>query len=297
MRYDVIIVGGSFAGLSAATYLARGRRTVCVIDAGSPRNRFAAQSHGFLGQDGSAPGAMIATARAQVLAYPTVTWVDGQASDAAATGDGFAVTLASGDVIEAARLVLAFGIWDELPVIPGVQERWGVSVLHCPYCHGIEFSDRRLGVLNVSPMSVHQALLINEWGPTTFYLNGGAQPDEASLAELYKRGIAIERAPVKALHGEGQSLSAIEFDDGRTSLIDALYLGTRTHLNSGIAAQLGCEFDDGPNGPLVRTDNLKATTVPGVFAAGDITRAMHSVTWACSDGVMAGTATHRSLVF
>lgn len=297
MRHDAIIIGGSFAGLSAAIYLARARRSVCIIDTGSPRNRFAAHSHGFFAQDGSAPGAMIATARAQVAAYPTATFIDGEATRAVREEDGFAVTLATGDVLESARLVLAFGISDEVPPIPGLAERWGTSVLHCPYCHGYEFSGHRLGVLHVSPMSLHQAMLIAEWGPTVFYLNGAPAPDEASLAELRERGVAIEPAPVKALHGDSADLCAIELSDGRMSGVDALYLGPRTCLNSDIARQIGCELDEGPFGSIIRTDGTQMTTVPGVYAAGDITRAAHNVTWASADGVTAGMAVHRSLVF
>lgn len=297
MRHDAIIIGGSFAGLSAATYIARGRRSVCVIDTGLPRNRFAAHSHGLLTQDGSAPAAMLATARAQVAAYPTVTFINGKAASAAREGDGFRITLDSGESVEGRKLVLAFGISDELPDIPGLTERWGQSVIHCPYCHGYEFSGQRLGVLSVSPMSVHQAMLIAEWGPTTFYLNGSPSPDDEALAQLRARGVAIEPGAVKAVHGEGASLSAIELADGRLSAVDALYLGPRTRLNSGIAEQLGCEMEDGPSGPFIRTDAMKLTSVPDVYAAGDITRAMHNVTFASADGVMAGTALHRSLVF
>lgn len=297
MRHDAIIIGGSFAGLSAATYIARGRRSVCVIDTGLPRNRFAAHSHGLLTQDGSAPAAMLATARAQVAAYPTVTFINAKAASAAREGDGFRITLDSGESVEGRKLVLAFGISDELPDIPGLTERWGQSVIHCPYCHGYEFSGQRLGVLSVSPMSVHQAMLIAEWGPTTFYLNGSPSPDDEALAQLRARGVAIEPGAVKAVHGEGASLSAIELADGRLSAVDALYLGPRTRLNSGIAEQLGCEMEDGPSGPFIRTDAMKLTSVPDVYAAGDITRAMHNVTFASADGVMAGTALHRSLVF
>jgi thioredoxin reductase len=297
MRHDAIIIGGSFAGLSAAMYVARARRSVCVIDAGSPRNRFAAHSHGFFAQDGSEPGTMLATARAQVAAYPTASFVQGEAVGAAKEPDGFSVTLATGEVLEGAKLVLAFGISDELPAIPGVAERWGRSVIHCPYCHGYEFSGRRLGVLNVSPMSLHQAMLIAEWGPTTFYLNGGAEPDAAALDGLRARGVAIEPAPVRALHGEDAGLSAVELADGRMSAVDALYLGPRTRLNSGIAQQLGCEMEEGNSGPVIRTDEQRMTTVPGVYAAGDITRSMHNVTFASADGVTAGIALHRSLVF
>lgn len=297
MRHDAIIIGGSFAGLSAAIYIARARRSVCIIDTGSPRNRFAAHSHGFFALDGSEPATMLATARSQVAAYPTATFIAGEAISAAQAGDGFSVKLMTGEVIESARLVLAFGLSDELPAIPGLAGRWGSSVLHCPYCHGYEFSGQRLGVLNVSPMSIHQAMLIAEWGPTTFYLNGASEPDDASLAKLRTRGVAVEPAPVSALHGDGPLLSAIELGDGRMSGVDALFLGPRTRLNSKIAQQLGCQTDEAPFGLIIRTDSQRMTTVPGVYAAGDITRGAHNATWASADGVTAGVAAHRSLVF
>jgi thioredoxin reductase len=296
LHYDAIVVGGSVAGLSAAIYLARARRSVCIIDTGSPRNRFAAHSHGFFTQDGSEPGTMLAAARSQVAAYPTATFIDGEARTAAKEQDGFSVRLAAGGVVASDRLVLAFGISDELPVIPGLAERWGRSVLHCPYCHGYEFSGRRLGVLNVSPMSPHQAMLIAEWGPTTLYLNGASLPDDASPAELQKRGVTLEPAVVRALRGEGTLLSGLELADGRTSPVEALYLGPRTHLNSDIAQQLGCELAEGRFGSIIRTDDAQMTTVPGVYAAGDITRDAHSITWASADGVTAGIAVHRSLI-
>jgi thioredoxin reductase len=156
MRHDAIIIGGSFAGLSAAMYIARARRSVCIIDTGFPRNRFATHSHGFLTQDGSEPGTMLATARSQVAAYPTTTFIEGEAIRAAKEPDGFSVRLATGEALEGTKLVLAFGISDELPAIPGLAERWGHSVLHCPYCHGYEFSGQRLGLLNVSPKTASQ---------------------------------------------------------------------------------------------------------------------------------------------
>jgi len=297
MRHDAIVIGGSFAGLSAALYIARARRSVGVIDAGLPRNRFAEHSHGLFAHDGSAPRTMLATARSQVAEYPTVTFVDGEAITAAKTPDGFSVTLATGEMLESVRLVMAFGISDDLPEIPGLAGRWGSSVLHCPYCHGYEFSGQRLGVLHMSPRSIQQAMLISEWGPTTLYLNGGPEPDDASLAELTKRGIAIEPAPVKALHGAGSRLSSIELSGGRLSPADALYLGAPTRLNSRIAEQLGCELDDGQFGRIIRTDAERMTTVTGVYAAGDIIRGAHTVTWAAADGVTAGMAVHRSLIF
>ena len=294
---DVVVVGGSFAGLSASLYLGRARRTVTVIDAGVPRNRTSPAAHGLIGRDGLAPGAILAEARAQVAAYPTIAFVSDTAVDAESTGDGFAVTLGSGARLEARRVVLAFGLRDEVPAIPGLAERWGRSVLHCPYCHGYEFSGRRLGVLQTSPQSVHQALLVAEWGPTTYCTNGEALPSTADRALLDAKGIAVETAVVQALDGEGDRLRVLALEDGRELPIEALYVGPRTHLNSDLPHRLGCVVDEGPWGPIVRTDDWRATTTPGVFAAGDITRAAHNVTWASADGVTAGVATHRSLVF
>ncbi|MFC4257265.1 FAD-binding protein [Altererythrobacter xixiisoli] len=295
MSTDAIIIGGSFAGLAAATYLARARRRVRVIDAGRPRNRFAAASHGFLGHDGSDPRRILETARAQLLAYPTVEIIESQA-DARADGEGFAVTLADGEEIAARKLILAFGLRDELPDLPGVQERWGTSVLHCPYCHGIEFSDQPLGVLYRTAMSVHQASLITEWGPVTLFLNGATLIGEEA-AELAARGVAVEPGPVDRLIGEGKNLSALALQDGRQIDLSALYVAPRSCLSSPLAERLGAEVEDGPMGPLILTDAGKMTRVPGLYAAGDIARAPHSVSWAVADGVTAGTSAHRALVF
>jgi len=296
MGFDTIIIGGSFAGLSAALYLARARRSVLVLDTGEPRNRFAAASHGFFAQDGSDPKAMLETMRGQVAAYPTVQFRELKAIDAAHKEDGFRVTLENGEAVTGAKLLLAFGVSDILPELPGLAERWGRTVIHCPYCHGYEFSGERFGVLNLSPMSAHQATLIPEWGPTTFFLDGGTiEPDVA--AELDERGVTIEPEPVDCLVGEGTSLSAIRLRNGIEQPIDALFIGPRNRFNSDIAEKLGCAVEDGLLGSVVKVDDMKATNVAGVYAAGDITRMGHTVTFACADGVMAALAIHRSLVF
>lgn len=295
-RYDTIIIGGSFAGLSAALYLARARRSVCVLDTARPRNRFANASHGFFAQDGSDPVTMLDTMRAQVEAYPTVSFIDKAAVDAARDNDAFRVTLAHGAVVESTTLLLAFGITDVLPDLPGLVERWGKSVIHCPYCHGYEFSGKQLGVLNLSPLSSHQAALIAEWGPTTFFLNGGEIAQEA-VADLTARGITLEPAPVECLMGEVTTLSSIGLSDGRELPLEALFIGPPYRFSSDIAVRLGCVIEAGPLGPTVTVDEMKATNVAGVFAAGDITRMGHTVTFACADGVMAAMATHRFLIF
>lgn len=297
MPYDAIIIGGSYAGLSAAMQIARAGRSVCVIDSHAPRNRFAAASHGFFGQDGAAPRAIIAEARDKLAAYPTVHFVDGSVIHAHAVPDGFAVDLGQGDTLQAAKLVLAFGVVDELPDLPGLAGKWGKSVLHCPYCHGHEFRGRRLGVLNVMEKSVHQALMIPDWGPTTFFLHGGAMPDAETQEKLRRRSVAIEPAKVVALEGTETELAGVRLEDGRVVELDAIFTGSRTRMASGIAEQLGCAFDEGMLGPVIRTDAMKMTTVPGVYAAGDIARQMHNATFASADGVMAGTALHQALIF
>jgi len=295
MQYDVIIVGGSFAGLAAALYLGRARRSVCVLDTQQPRNRFAAASHGFFAQDGADPKALLATMRQQVSAYPTVHFLNEAAVDASSGCGGVKVALSSGTTIAGATLLLAFGITDILPDVPGLPERWGKSVLHCPYCHGYEVSGQRLGVMNVTTTSVQQALLVSDWGPTTFYLNGAAVED-AGLDQLRQRGVEIEPAPVEELVGERDGLSALALADGRSCPLDALFISPRNRLNSQIAERMGCNIQDGPLGQVITVDDMKATTVPRVFAAGDIARAAHNVTFACADGVMAAMAMHRSLI-
>ena len=212
-------------------------------------------------------------------------------------GEGFSVTPATGKTLTAQRLVLAYGMSDDLPAIPGLAERWGKTVAQCPYCHGYEFGGRRLGILYHSPLSVHHATIVGEWGPSVFFLNGSTELGEDQLAPLRKRGIEIEPAPVARLVGQGDALSAMELTDGRRHDIDALFIGSTPRFNSDIAQRLVCDIDEGMAGSIIRTDVMKMTTVPGVFAAGDITRLAYNVTWACSDGVMAGSAAHRSLVF
>ena len=296
MQHDVVIVGGAFAGLAAAIYLARARRSICVIDARQPRNRFAEASHGFLGFDGRDPQAILATARDQVAAYPGVRAIEAEAIDARSDGDPFSISLSSGEAVSARKVILAFGLRDTLEPIPGLRERWGKTVLHCPYCHGFEFSDRPLGVLYRTPMSVHQACLVAEWGPTTLYLNGAAL-DPESAETLAGRGIKVERARLRRLIGEGCSLSGVEFEDGCVTSLEALYVAPQSSLSSPLAEQLDAAIDEGPLGPMVRTDADKMTTTPGLYAAGDIARAPHSIGWAVADGVTAGTAVHRALVF
>lgn len=291
--YEAIIVGGSYAGMSAGLQLARARRSILVIDQGSRRNRFARTSHGFLGQDGRAPEAIAADARTQLEAYPTVAWVDARAERGTRTEQGFSVTLQNGETHDAKRLVLATGVVDSLPDVPGLMERWGRNVFHCPYCHGYELGNGSIGVLAVSPLSMHHALMLPDWGSTTIFLNGAFVPDEDQQAQLHRRGVAVEECPIEKISGDAD----VVLTDGRVVRLAGLFTMPRTSMASPLAEQLGCAFEDGPMGPFLRTDTLKETTVPGVFACGDAARGAGSVALAVGDGAMAGAATHQSLMF
>ena len=294
--FDAIVIGGSFAGLSGAMHLARTGRNICVIDGGQPRNRFARTSHGFFGQDGMPPHQMIAEARAKFQTYPNVIFRDSLATTAQKEADFFSVTLTEGEVLYGKKLLLAYGVSDVLPEFAGLQERWGKSVLHCPYCHGYEIRGQNLGILSTTPESAHQALLVSDWGSTTLFLNGQPQPDEATLAKLAKRNVTIEATPLSKLEGTTPDLTGVHLTDGRFIPIRAMFTASRTKLNSDIAEQLGCVLDDGMFGKIIRVDSSKQTTISGVFAAGDTTQVMNA-TMASADGVMAGAHLHRSLIF
>ncbi len=296
MQYDIIIVGGSYAGLSAGLALGRARKRTLIIDAGRRRNRFAHTAHGFLGQDGRAPGEIARIGRAEVAAYPTVSFLDGTAATAARDGDGFAVTLEGGATHTAARLILAVGVIDDLPDLPGLREGWGKGIVHCPYCHGYEVADRRLGVLALMPLATHQANMLPDWGPTTFLTNGVVHLTASERDALVARGVAIEEEAVAEILNAGDGLAGVRLVDGRTVALDALFTGIPTRLASPLAAQLGCAIDDMMGGPIIRVDVMGQTTVPGVYAAGDATAMMKSLPGAVASGYFVGAVAHQSLI-
>ena len=291
--HDVIIIGGSYAGLAAALQLGRARRRVLVIDEGVRRNRSASHSHGFIGQDGVDPAAIAAKGRAEVLAYPTVKWLEARAESAARIEGGFAVTAKNGERHEAERLVLALGIVDQLPDIAGVKERWGKSVFHCPYCHGYELNQGNLAVIATSPQSVHQAMMLPDWGTTTYFTRG-FEPNAEELAGLDRRRVTIERADITAIEDE----ATLRLADGRALSFAGLFLGPKATIAGHLHTDLGLEMEDGMFGPIIKTDPMtKQTSVPGVFACGDAALLSGTVTFSVADGARAGFGTHRSLIF
>lgn len=305
MAHDAIIVGGSFAGLSAALQLARARRNVLVIDAGLPRNRFASESHGVLGHDGKPGTQLLAEARQQLLAYPTAKVFSGRVSrvqTGPSTGSGQAT---AGFVVETEdglrwftgrRLLLATGVADVLPEIPGLRERWGQTVVHCPYCHGYEIGGGAVGVLGTGAMSVHQAQMFADWGDVTLFTQGVVEVSAEERALLAARKVKIEASPIAELLGTAPALESALLQDGRRVAIKALLVGTQVRMASPLAEALGCAFDDSPFGPIVRIDAWGTTSVDGVYAAGDMARVPHSITFAMASGVAAGIRLHSSLI-
>ncbi|MDR7153064.1 thioredoxin reductase [Hydrogenophaga palleronii] len=292
MHTDVIIIGGSYAGLSAALQLARARRRITVVDAGQRRNRFASHSHGFLGRDGHSPSAIADEARQQLLAYSTVHWLAGEATQASQVAGGFEVVV-NGQPLSASRLVLASGVTDELPEIEGLRERWGRSVFHCPYCHGYELNQGAIGVLANNAMAMHQAQLLPEWGQVTLLLNGAFVPDDEQQALLTRCGVKVEHAQVLRLEDH----ASVVLKDGRRLHFSGLFTVPSTRMTNDLPHQLGCALEHGPVGSYLRVNELKETSVPGVFACGDTARGFSNVAMAVGDGAMTGASVHRSLVF
>lgn len=297
--HDVVIIGGSYAGIAAAMPLARARRDVLVLDAGQRRNRSASAAHGFLGQDGVDPGEVAARGKKEIRAYATVTWRDDEVTSARRADKAFVVVTRSGE-FQGRRLVLATGVADELPPVPGLRERWGRRVFHCPYCHGYELDRGKLGVLATSEHSFIQAALVAEWAPrgdTTLFLGGELTPAPAQLAALDARGVRIERAAVVAVDG-GEHNAIVRVEGGRIFDLAGLFVATRTHVVGPFAAELGCALETHPMGSFYQTDpTTKETTTPGVFACGDAAAPMGALPFAVADGFRAGVGAHRSLVF
>ncbi|MFP8966491.1 NAD(P)/FAD-dependent oxidoreductase [Pokkaliibacter sp. CJK22405] len=295
--FDVAIVGGSFAGLAAAMPLVRGHRKVVVIDAGLPRNRFAAHAHGIFGMDGLSPAMIRERALQELQAYPTFRQVEGRVVSITGEDGRFCLATEAGSGMQAQKLILATGIRDELPELAGLAERWVKTVIHCPYCHGYELSHRALGVLGSSAMSWHQAAMIPDWGATTFFTQGNIQLEPEQRDLLVRRGVMIEDSPVVTLLGEAPELTGVRLADGREIAIEGLYVASRINAAEPLALSLGCKLEESPMGTVLGVDAMKQTSVPGVFAAGDLSNLMQNGTFAIASGTLAGVSAHRSLMF
>lgn len=296
--YDVIIIGGSYAGISAGLQLARARRKILVINEGLRRNRFASHAHGFITQDGVDPSIIAADARSQLMEYGTVGWVSGRAESVQRKGEttsGPALfdVMVGANRYQSRRFILAFGVRDVLPDIEGLKERWGKSVFHCPYCHGYELNQGKIGVIAGSTLSMHHALMLPDWGPTTLLLNQAFTPDADQLAALAARGVVLERRIVEGIAGHAD----VRLSDGSCLSFEGLFALAPFEIMSQIPHQLGLDMEESPLGSIIRTDAMKETSVPGIFACGDAARPMASIALAVADGNLAGVNAHRSLMF
>ncbi len=294
MNPDVLIVGGSYAGIAAGLILARARRPVTIIDSGLPRNRAASHSHGVLGQDGISGAELLKNARQQLLDYPTVRWLQGEVVHAQSTAEGVEVRTADGQVLAARKLLLATGIADQLPGLPGLAERWGGTVLHCPYCHGYEVGGGAIGLLGGHPMSAAKATLFADWGNVTFFSQGLPISDEEQAA-MQQRGVQIETTPVVGVQGEQPTWLEVELADGRRLAQRALFVPGMQQMATPLVQQLGCALVESPLGVLVEVDMMKQTSVANVYAAGDATT-VGNITLAMAEGVRAGAGVHHALV-
>ena len=265
--YDVAVVGGSFAGLAAAMMLARGRRRVAVFDDGMTRNRFAGSGHGFLGMDGMAPQAMRLKARAELLAYPTVRVFDARVNAARGSADDFRLTTAEGEVA-ARRLILAYGMRDILPDLPGLAACWGKTAIQCPYCHGYEVADQPTGVLLADPGMAAHAALFTEWAPDLIVFANGHRVAAADHAALAGRGVALEPARVVAVDAVDGALTAVVLEDGRRVARSILYLAARFEPAAPLARDLGCRIETRPEGSFGRNRHGRGHRRAGRLGGG-----------------------------
>ena len=294
-QWDAVVVGGGVAGLSAAQMLGRAGRSTLVLDAGAPRNRFAAHMHGVLGHDGVDPAELLRRGRAEVAAYGVVVEA-ATVVDVVDQGDALRVRRADGGEERARSLVVTTGVRDELPDIPGLVPLWGESVLHCPYCHGWEVRGRRLGVLATSPASIHQIELVRQWSEDVTAFTALAGPLDPSVEErLTARGIRIVTSPVVEVVPAGGALSGIRTADGTDHALDAVFAAPAARRLDGFLDGLGLIRVDGADGALV-ADERGATSHPRIFAAGNTIAPYGNVPLSMGTGSMAGAGANAALV-
>jgi thioredoxin reductase len=299
-HWDAAVIGGGAAGLSAATALGRSRRTVIVLDDGTPRNAPAAGVHNFLSREGTPPAELLAAGRREVEAYGGLI-VSAQATAARRDGDGFAVATGDGAEVRARRLVVSTGLIDELPDVPGVRERWGSDVVHCPYCHGWEHADEAIGVLGSGPMAVHQALLFRQLTEDLVFFRHTAPPLTAEESEqLAALGVRVVTGPVERLETAGGRLRGVRMGDGAFVPRSTVVVAPRMVARSGVLAGLGLQAVPHPFGAgfgeFIESDATGLTAASGVWVAGNVTDLQAHVIAAAAQGVMAGAAVNADLV-
>jgi thioredoxin reductase len=293
-QYDVIIVGGSYSGLAAGMALGRALRKVLIIDSGNPCNKQTPHSHNFLTNDGKTPKEIASLARQQVQKYNTVDFLDAFVTAGTKTDNGFIITVQSGEIFAAKKLIFATGIKDIMPNIPGFAECWGISVLHCPYCHGYEVRHQKTGILANGDNGFEFATLLSNWtNDLTLYTNGNSTLTEQQRAKLQKHSIDITETEIERLEHKNGYIQNIIFNDGKKVPMKALYARLPFVQHSDIPQSLGCELT---TEGYIKIDAAHRTTIYGVFACGDNTTRMRTVANAVSMGTTTGLMVNKELI-
>lgn len=295
---DVVVVGGGPAGLAAAVALARSRRSVAVVDAGQPRNAAAEGAHNVLGQEGISPQDLLARGRAEAAGYG-VQLISGQATDGFGSIDDFTIEVNQGaGRVRARRVILATGLVDDLPAIPGVQQGWGHTVLHCPFCHGWEVRDQRIAILARDEVAVHHAMMFRQLSDqVTLFLHEAADPTEDQWEQFAALDIPVMRTRVERLIVNGTYVQSVEIEGGQRFAADAVVIAPRFHARTELYEALGGYAESTPFGLQIPTDPRGMTALPGVWAAGNATQPMAMVMASAAAGVTTGSAVHGELGF
>lgn len=293
MEYDVIIVGGSYAGLSAAMALGRSLRKVLILDSGLPCNRQTPHSHNFITQDGEKPGVIADIARAQVLQYDTVKIINDLAVSTSKIESDFEVTTQDGTRLRARKLIFATGIQDSMPPIKGFAECWGISVVHCPYCHGYELRNVRTGIIANGERAIHLASLVNNLTrEVTVLTSGKSELTSEQVAKLAEHNIGIVETAISEIEHRQGHVQSVVFNDGNKTAFEAVYAAIPFTQHSDIPVALGCELTDQG---YIKVDGSQKTTVDGIFACGDNSSMMRSVANAVYTGNITGAMVNREL--
>lgn len=295
---EVLIIGGSFSGMAAAMTLGRALRQVILVDSGLPCNRFATHAHNILGSDGLPPMEIHAQARKQLLHYPTIELIEDQVTNASRDDQGFSVQTSSGKQFKAQKLLLATGLTDELPEIAGLEACWGKSVIPCPYCHGYEFKGQKTGLLASNANALHMVSLLKQWtNDLQVFTHDGFVFDETALNYLQEQSVELVKGNVLSVnHHQGQ-LSGIQLEkpDGEviTPALDVLYIMPKTRQSLDLQSQLGYQLT--PEGHI-QVDEMRHTTVPGLYAAGDNSTNFRALSPAMASGMAAGAIINGDLI-
>lgn len=293
-QFDVIIVGGSYSGLAAGMALGRSLRQVLIIDSGKPCNRQTPHSHNFVTQDGKTPGEIASLARQQVGKYSSVEFSNGLAVKGTKIERGFEILTASGETFRAKKLIFATGIKDIMPNIQGFTECWGISVLHCPYCHGYEVRNERTGILGNGDYGFEFSKLISNWTKDlTLYTNGKSTLTEEQTVKLKNHNIQISETEIEKLEHTDGYIQNIIFKDGAKSSVKAVYAHSLFEQHCTIPENLGCEFtDDG----YIKTDPMQKTSIHGIYACGDAVTRLRTVANSVAMGTTAGMMLNKELI-